>query len=64
MISGTEVSMEPWCFVSMKCKWWKRCYERLHGIVTVNEMQFSFMPVTGTINAVFILRMQEEHDAK
>ena len=37
----------------------------LHGIVSVDEMQFGFMPDRGTINAVFILRrMQEEHHAK
>ena len=33
-------------------------------IVAVDEMQFGFMPVRGTIDAVFILsRMQEEHHA-
>ena len=29
--------------------------KRLRGIVTVDEMQFVFMPVRGTIDAVFIL---------
>ena len=39
--------------------------EILCGIVTVNEMQFGFMPESGSINAVFILRrMQEEYHAK
>ena len=34
-------------------------------IVTVNEMQFGFMPERGTIDAVFILRrMQEAYHAK
>ena len=33
--------------------------------VTVNEMQFGFMPERGTIDAVFILmRMQEEYNAE
>ena len=37
----------------------------LHGIVTVDEMQFGFMLERGTIDAVFILRrMQEEYHAK
>ena len=30
--------------------------ERLHRIMTDNEMQFGFMPERGTIDAVFILR--------
>ena len=35
------------------------------GIVSVDEMQFGFMPERGTIDAVFILRrMQEEYHAK
>ena len=34
-------------------------------IVSVDEMQFGFMPVRGTIDAVFILRrMQEEYHTK
>ena len=34
----------------------------LHGIVTVDEMQFGLMPERGTIDAVFMLRrMQEEY---
>ena len=37
----------------------------LHIIVSVDEMQFGFMPAGGTIDAVFILRrMQEEYHAK
>ena len=37
----------------------------LHRIVSVDEMQFGFMPERGTIDAVFILRrMQEEYHAK
>ena len=33
--------------------------------MTVDEMQFGFMPERGTIDAVFILRrMQEEYHAK
>ena len=39
--------------------------KRIYRIVTVDEMQFGFMPGRGTIDAVFILRrMQEGHDAK
>ena len=34
--------------------------ERLHRIVTVDEMLFGFMPVRGAIGAVFILRRQQE----
>ena len=38
--------------------------KRLHGMVTVVEMKFGFMPKSGTIDAVFILRMmQEEYHA-
>ena len=37
----------------------------LHRIVTINEMQFGFMPKRGAIDAVFILRrQQEEYHAK
>ena len=37
----------------------------LHRIVSVDEIQFGFMPERGTIDAVFILRrMQEEYHAK
>ena len=36
----------------------------LHGIVTVDEMQFVFLPERGTINAVCIIRMLlEEYHA-
>ena len=39
--------------------------KRLCRIMTVNEMQFGFMPERGTIDAIFILRgMQEEYHAK
>ena len=39
--------------------------KRLRRIVSVDEMQFGFMPERGTINAVLILRrLQEEHHAK
>ena len=38
--------------------------KRLCGTVTVDEMQFGIMPERGTIDAVFILRMQEEYHAK
>ena len=39
--------------------------KRLRRILTVDEMQFGFMPDGGTIDAVFILRrMQEEYHAK
>ena len=39
--------------------------KRLCIIVTVDEMQLSFMPERGRTNAVFILRMlQEEYHAK
>ena len=37
----------------------------LHGIVTVDEMQFASMPERGTVDAVIILRMlPEEHHAE
>ena len=37
----------------------------LRKIVTIDDMQFSFMPGKGTIDAVFILRrIQEEYLAK
>ena len=36
-----------------------------HKIVTVNRIQFGFMPERGTIDAVFILRsLQQEYHAK
>ena len=39
--------------------------KRLYGIVSVDEMQFGFMPERETIDAMFILRrMQEEYHAK
>ena len=39
--------------------------KRLCGIVSVDEMQFGFMPERGTIDAVFIMRrLQEEYHAK
>ena len=39
--------------------------KRLCRIVTVDKMQFGFMPERGTIDAEFILRiMQEEYHAK
>ena len=38
---------------------------RLHRIVSVDEMQFGFMPERGTIDAVFILRrMLEDYHAR
>ena len=38
---------------------------RLCRIVSVDEMQFDFMPVSGILDAVFILRrLQEEYHAK
>ena len=33
----------------------------MRRMVKVDEMQFGFMPGTGTIDAVFILRLQEEY---
>ena len=44
----------------------ERVFEkRLSRIVSVDEMQFGFMPERGAIDAVFILRrMQEEYHAK
>ena len=36
---------------------------RLHKIVTIDEMKFSSMPERGAIDAVFIWRMQEEYHA-
>ena len=39
--------------------------KRHHRIVSVDEMQFGFMPERGTIDAVFMLRrMQEKYHAK
>ena len=39
--------------------------KRLRGIVSVDEMQFGFMPERGTNGAVFILvRLQEEYHDK
>ena len=39
--------------------------KRLHRVVTVEDMQFGFMPKKEIIDAVFILRrMQEEYHAK
>ena len=37
---------------------------RIRKIVKVDEMQFGFMPGKGTIDTVFILRLQEEYRAK
>ena len=38
---------------------------RLHGMVTVDEMKFGFIPKRGTIDAVFISRrLQEGYHAK
>ena len=34
---------------------------RLQRMVKVDEMQFGFMPDKGTIDAVFILKLQEEY---
>ena len=34
--------------------------KRLTRIVTVDEMQYDFMPERGTIDAVFILRRMQE----
>ena len=39
--------------------------KRLHGIVSVDEMQFGFMSEIGTVDVVLIMRrMQEEYHAK
>ena len=39
--------------------------KRLYGIVSVDEMQFGFMPERGTVDVVLILRrMHEEYHAK
>ena len=39
--------------------------KRLHRMVTVNKMQFGFMPSRGTIDAVFMFRsLQEEYRAE
>ena len=49
------------------CKTTRTCHERivekvLKKIVTMDDMQFGFMPSKGTIDAVFILRrIQEEY---
>ena len=45
--------------------WWKGCLRRFHIIVTVNEVQFGFIPESGAIDSVFTLRrLQEEYHAK
>ena len=51
------------------CSWHegggKGVRKRLCRIVSVDEMQFGFIPEGGTINAVFIFRrMQQEYHAK
>ena len=38
--------------------------KRLCRKVSVDEMQFGFMPDRGTIDAVFIVRRLQEHHAK
>ena len=38
--------------------------KRLLRIVSVDEMQFGFMPVRGTIDVIFILRRMQEEYAK
>ena len=43
----------------------KGVLKRLHRIVSVDELQFGFMPVSGTIYAVFILRkLLDEYHVK
>ena len=39
----------------------KELERRLQRMVKVDEMQFGFMPDKGTIDAVFILKLQEEY---
>ena len=34
--------------------------KRLHRVVTVDEMQFGFMPEIGTIDAEFTIRLVQE----
>ena len=57
MISGTAAAVEHGLqLVEMVLE------KRLCRIVTVDDMQFLFMPVRGRIDAVFILmRLQEEY---
>ena len=52
--------------VEHRMKVMKRVFEKMfHGIMTVDEMQFGFMPERGTIDAVIILRsLQEDYHAK
>ena len=43
----------------------ERVLEKRHGrIVAVNKIQIGSTPERGTINAVFILRLQEEYHVK
>ena len=37
---------------------------RIRTLVNLNEMQFGFMPGKRTIDAIFIVRMQEEYQKK
>ena len=34
--------------------------KRLHRMVSVDEMQFGFLPERGTIDAVFVLKRKQE----
>ena len=38
---------------------------RIRTLVNLNEMQFGYMPRTGTVDAIFtVKRMQEEYEKK
>ena len=37
---------------------------RIRTLANLNEMQFEFMPGKGTLDAIFIVRMQEEYQKK
>ena len=64
----SSVHLYCWFTVSsvhIYCCVGKGARKRLCGIVSVDEMQFGFMPERGTIDAVFILRrLQEEYHVK
>ena len=37
---------------------------RIQTLIYFNKMQFGFMPGKGTVDVIFIVRMQEEHKKK
>ena len=65
IIKGKGVLRKCSCYGAVKLLVHGMGVKRLCSIVTVDDMQFGFMPERGTIDAVFILRkMQEECHVK